>query len=173
MDESSTSTDVNWLLDTFDNNLITRTATTNKLTGPNGSIYDASISIHGDSTSLEFLDRPGSNVHQSLSLLPSTTSQKLLSSSQGKRPVTTDASSPMIRALLVSPYTKHRRTKTASEKLRKTKPPESFLKFIKPKKPTWSVDPFPSSGLFTEVQKQQDSKKERDCLLYTSPSPRD
>lgn len=162
LDESSTSTDVNWLLDTFDNNIITRTATTNKLMGPNGSIYDASMSIHGDSTSLEFLDRPGSNIQQSFSLLPSTTSQKLLSSSNVKRPVTSDASSPMIRALLVSPYTKHRRTKTASENLKKTKTPEDFLRFVKPNKPSWSVDPFPSSGLFTEVQKQQDSRKERE-----------
>ena len=171
LDESSTSTDVRWLLDTFDNNLITRTDTNGKLLGPNGSIYDASMTIQDDSTSLEFFDRPGSNIQQinaniSLSLLPSTTSQKIIASSQGKRP-TTEALSPMIRSLLVSPYTKHRRTKTAANAEKpKSKSSEQFLKFVQPKKPTWSLDPFPSSGLFTEIQKQQELKKEKDT--YTS-----
>lgn len=156
-----------WLLDTFDNNLITRTDNTGKLMGPNGSIYDASMTIN-DSTSLEFFDRPGCNVQQtpniSLSLLPSTTSQKMLPISQEKRP-TTDAASPMMRSLLSSPYTKHRRAKTAAEK-QKSKSNKQFSKFVKPNKPSWSLDPFPSNGLFTEIQKQQDSKKERD--KYTS-----
>ena len=134
--------------------------------GPNGSLYEGSTSVIGESISLELFDHPGSNIPQhSMSLLPSTTSQKLISSSQGKRPVT-DSSTPMMRALLVSPYTEHRRIKTAATSSRPSKSSEAILKFVKPKKPSWSLDPFPSSGLFTEVQKQEDSKKQRN--KYTS-----